>query len=63
MKTIQQVIMELDSKEIENSFFYDHPINLLEVKDLDEITISCGWGVKKDERINNYKSILMNSTR
>lgn len=39
MKTIQQVLNELDAEEIENAFFYEHPINLLDVNELEDISI------------------------
>ena len=39
MKTIQQVLIETDHKSIESAYFYEHPINLWEVKDFDDITI------------------------
>ena len=39
MKTIQQVLIETDHKSIESAYFYDHPINLWEVKNFDDITI------------------------
>ena len=39
MKTIQQVLNELDVEEIEHAFFYKHPIKLMDVKEMDDITI------------------------
>ena len=39
MKTIQQVLRETDHKSIESAYFYEHPINLWEVKNLDDISI------------------------
>ena len=39
MKTIQQILIETDHKSIESAYFYEHPINLWEVKDFDDITI------------------------
>ena len=39
LKTIQQVIQEMDSERIEKAYFYEHPVNLIEVRDFDEATI------------------------
>jgi len=39
MKTIQQVLRETDHKSIESAYFFEHPINLWEVKNLDDISI------------------------
>ncbi len=39
MKTIQQVLQELPTKEIKRVFFHRYPFNLMEVKEQDNITI------------------------
>ena len=39
MKTIQQVLRETDHEAIEAAYFYEHPINLWEVRNHDDITI------------------------
>ena len=39
MKTIQQLLRETDHKSIESAYFHDRPINLWEVRDLDDLTI------------------------
>lgn len=35
MKTIQQIIREMDSKKMENAFFCEHPIELFDINGLD----------------------------
>ncbi len=39
MKTIQQILKETDHKSIEAAYFFEHPINLWEVKNHADITI------------------------
>ena len=39
MKTIQQILKETDHKSIEAAYFYEHSINLWEVKNYDDTTI------------------------
>ena len=36
MKTIQQVLREMDEESIERAFFEEHPINIFDVEGYDE---------------------------
>lgn len=36
MKTIQQIIREMNSKKMKNAFFCEHPIELFDISGLDD---------------------------
>ena len=59
LKTIQQVIQELDSDRIEKAYFYEHPINLLDVQDIDDITIG-DYKAAISKRFQNFVDRLRN---
>ena len=40
MKTIQQIISEMDPHKIEDAYFMEHPIEIPRVKDFDDMTIA-----------------------
>lgn len=55
MKTIQQILKETNHKSIESAYFYDHPINLWEVRNLDDISIG-----EFNKRISNRFQDFLN---
>ena len=59
MRTIQQVLRELDAKEIEEKYYRKHPILLVEINDYDDMTIG-EFKKKISDRFQKYLERLRN---
>ena len=54
MKTIQQVIKEMNLVHIENAYFYKYPVNLHSIKESDDMALS----VVKDKISKRFQEYL-----
>lgn len=57
--TIQQVLRELDAKEMEEEYYREHPILLAEINDYDDMTIG-EFKKKISDRFQKYLERLRN---
>ena len=60
MKTIQEVIKELDPKEIESSYFATHPVNITEIKNYENISIK-EYKTRISEHFQTFLTKLCNT--
>ena len=58
MKTIQQVMKEMNLDHIENAYFYKYPVNLHSIKESDDMTVSAVKD-KISKRFQDYLNRLL----